>query len=105
MASLMASFRLIVNQTIRAAADQDLRSRGRISNALYHALGAEHRVQRAYIVAAFEVAAGILKAHRRRARKGHAGALPFVTRPFLKVPAQTVQLDRHTGRLRIPVAR
>lgn len=104
LGALMGSFRLLVNETLREAAAHDARSRNRVSTVLYHSMAARHRIQRAYIVEAFGVCAGLLKAHRRRARKGRSGPLPYVRRPLLRVPAQTVQLDRDTGRLRIPVS-
>lgn len=98
----MDEFRLVVNKSVRLAMALDIRSRFRLSNAAYRSFSLEHRIQRSYLVSAFQEAMGVLKAHRRRIRKGKPSSLPIVRRPFLKVPAQTVQLDRQTGRLRVP---
>ena len=65
---LLAEFRLIVNESIRIALREDVRSRFRLAKVAYAVLSAEHDVHKQYIPSAFEVALGVLKVHRRRAR-------------------------------------
>ncbi len=101
--ALLAEFRLIVNESIRIALREDIRSRLRLARVAYAALSAEHNVHKRYIPSAFEVALGILKAYRRRLRKGKQTNVPFVRRLLLKAENQSYWLDRATGRLRIPI--
>ena len=100
---LLAEFRLVVNQSIRIALREDIRSRARLARAAYGVLSAEHTIYKQYIPSAFEVALGVLKAYRRRVRKGRKTNTPYVRRLFLKAENQSYWLDRETGRLRIPI--
>src|SRR5439155_10143174 len=100
---LLAEFRLLVNESIRIALKEDIRSRARLTRAAYKDLGARHAVYKQYIPSAFEVALGVLKAHRRRVRKGKRSSVPFMHRLMLKAENQSYRLDRETGRLRIPI--
>ncbi len=100
---LLAEFRLIVNKSIRIALRGDIRSRLRLARVAYASLSAEHHIYKQYIPSAFEVALGVLKAHRRRMRKGKKTSIPYVRRLLLKAENQSYTLDRETGRLRIPV--
>ncbi len=100
---LLAEFRLIVNKSIRIALREDIRSRFRLTRAAYTLLSAEHDVHKKYIPSAFEVALGVLKAYRRRERKGRRTNVPYVRRLLLKAENQSYTLDRETGRLRIPI--
>ena len=100
---LLAEFRLIVNRSIRIALREDIRSRVRLTRAAYRVLSAEHDVYKQYIPSAFEVALGVLKAHRRRMRRGKRSSVPFIRRLMLKAENQSYRLDRETGRLRIPI--
>src|SRR2546422_648993 len=100
---LLAEFRLIVNRSIRIALREDIRSRVRLTRAAYRVLSAEHDVYKQYIPSAFEVALGVLKAHRRRMRRGKRSSVPFIRRLMLKAENQSYRLDRATGRLRIPI--
>lgn len=77
---LLAEFRLIVNQSIRIALREDARSRLRLARAAYANLSAEHDIHKQYITSAFEVALGVLKAHRRRQRKGKPTNVPYIRR-------------------------
>ena len=99
----LAEFRLIVNQSIRIALREDVRSRVRLQRVAYQSLSDEHQVYKQYIPSAFEVALGVLKAYRRRVRKGRKTNTPYVRRLFLKAENQSYRLDRATGRLRIPI--
>src|SRR5438093_135332 len=100
---LLAEFRLIVNRSIRIALREDIRSRVRLTRAAYRVLSAEHDVYKHYGPSAFEVALGVLKAHRRRMRRGKRSSVPFMRRLMLKAENQSYRLDRETGRLRIPI--
>jgi len=102
---LLAEFRLLVNQAIRIALREDLRSRLRLTRVAYADLSAEHDVYKQYIPSAFEVALGVLKAYRRRMRRGKMTNVPYVRRLLLKAENQSYRLDRETGRLRIPIRR
>ncbi len=100
---LMKEFRLLVNKSIRIALAHDLRSRARLTKVAYRPLSQEHRIYKQYIPSAFEAALGVLKAHRRRLRKGRRSSVPYMRRLMLKAENQSYWLDRETGRLRIPI--
>ena len=101
--SLLDEFRLVVNKSIRIAIREDLRSRASLTRTAYAPLSKEHAIHKKYIPCAFEVALTLLKAHRRRVRKGRISSNPYVRRPLLKAENQSYWLDRETGRLRIPI--
>src|SRR3989449_10042793 len=100
---LLAEFRLLVNESIRIALREDIRSRARLTRAAYADLSARHTVHKQYIPSAFEVALAILKVHRRRIRKGKRSSTSFLRRLMLKAENQSYWLDRETGRIRIPI--
>ncbi|HYY48655.1 MAG TPA: hypothetical protein VFA17_08220, partial [Thermoplasmata archaeon] len=100
---LLAEFRLLVNESIRAALQGNHQSRARLVWAAYRDLSARHAVYKQYIPSAFEVALAVLKVYRRRMRKGKPTSTPFMRRLMLKAENQSYRLDRETGRLRIPV--
>ena len=100
---LLSEFRLLVNESIRVAVKEDIRSRARLVRAAYRDLSARHAVYKQYIPSAFEVALGTLKTYRRRLRRGKRSLVPYVRRPSLKAENQSYRLDRDTGRLRIPI--
>jgi len=100
---LLAEFRLLVNKSIRIALREDIRSRARLVRAAYQVLSRGHTVYKQYIPSAFEVALGVLKAHRRRLKRGKRSSVPYMRRLMLKAENQSYWLDRETGRLRIPI--
>src|SRR5256712_12236866 len=100
---LLAEFRLLVNESIRIALREDIRSRDRLTRAAYADLSARHTVHKQYIPSAFEVALAILKVHRRRIRKGKRSSTPFLRRLMSKAENQSYWRDRETGRIRIPI--
>jgi len=53
---LLAEFRLLVNESIRIALSEEIRSRARLTRAAYKNLSARHAVYKQYIPSAFEVA-------------------------------------------------
>ncbi len=100
---LLTEFRLVVNESIRIAVREDIRSRARLTRTAYKELSARHTLYKQYIPSAFEVALAVLKVHRRRVRKGKRSSVPFLRRLLLKAENQSYWLDRETGRLRIPI--
>ena len=100
---MLAEFRLLVNESIRIALKADIRSRARLTKIAYRELSVRHAVHKKYIPSAFEVALGVLKAHRRRLARKKRSSVPFIRRLMLKAENQSYWLDRETGRLRIPI--
>ncbi len=100
---VLSEFRLLVNESIRIALKEDIRSRARLVRAGYQVLSRGHTVYKQYIPSAFEVALALLKAHRRRLRKRKRSCVPYMRRLMLKAENQSYKLDRETGRLRIPI--
>jgi len=100
---LLSEFRVLVNESIRIALHQDIRSRARLVRAAYRDLSRRHAVYKQYIPSAFEVALGVLKDHRRRLKRKKRSSVPYIRKLMLKAENQSYQLDRQTGRLRIPI--
>ena len=100
---LLKEFRLLVNESIRIADSNDIRSRKRLTQMAYSELSRSHQVYKQYIPSAFEVALSVLKVHRRRLRKGQKTTRPWVHGLFLKAENQSYLFDRSSGRLEIPI--
>ncbi len=100
---LLSEFRLLVNESIRIAMREDIRSRARLVRAAYKTLSSEHVIHKKYIPSAFEVALTVLKAHRRRLKQKKRSSVPYIRKLMLKAENQSYRLDRETGRLRIPI--
>ena len=100
---VLSEFRLLVNESIRIALREDIRSRARLAQIAYQGLSRTHQVYKQYIPSAFEVALAVLKAHRRRLKKGKRCSIPFMRRLMLKAENQSYRFDRETGRLHIPI--
>ncbi len=100
---LLSEFRLLVNESIRIALREDIRSRARLARAAYQVLSRGHAVYKQYIPSAFEIALAVLKAHRRRLKRKKRSSVPYIRRLMLKAENQSYRLDRETGRLRIPI--
>ncbi len=99
---LLFEFRLLVNESIRIALREDIRSRTRLACAAYRVLSLGHVAHKKYISSAFEVALSVLKAHRRRLKRKRRSSIPYMRKLMLKAENQSYRLDRETGRLRIP---
>jgi IS605 OrfB family transposase len=98
--SLMADYRVLVNEVLREALRTGKTSRGSLSRfardrALLHHLTGQHAV------VAADIALSLAKAHRRRLREGRAAAVPFVRRRFLRTNPKTFHLDLDTGKVRL----
>lgn len=100
---LLKEFRILVNEAIRIAVQNNLQSRKRLTQVGYAELSRTHQVYKQYIPSAFEVALAVLKAYRRRVRRGLKATRPWVRRLFLKAENQSYSLDRSSGLLRIPI--
>ena len=100
---LLSEFRLLVNESIRIALKAEIRSRTRLTQVAYSDLSARYGVYKQYIPSAFEIALGVLKAHRRRLKRKKRSSVPYMRKLMLKAENQSYRLDRETGRIRIPV--
>src|SRR3989442_14606016 len=100
---LLSEFRVLVNESIRIALHQDIRSRARLVRAAYRDLSRRHAVYKQYIPSAFEVALGVLKDHRRRLKRKKRSSVPYIRKLMLKAENQSYRLDREKGRLRNPI--
>jgi len=102
--SLLCDFRLAVNKAVRAGLDARVSSRNGITKLLYRAFREEHPgMYSQHLVSSFEVAAGILKNHRKRLRHGRRCETPFVKRLMMKAENQAYKLDRTEGMIDLPI--
>ena len=101
---LLEDFRLAVNRAIRAGLQTRLTSRYALCKLAYKDFRTEHPGMYAqHLVSVFEVAAGVLKNHRRKVRKGKADRVPYVKRLFMKTENQAYKLDRERGVVDLPI--
>ncbi len=101
---LLQDFRQAVNEAIRAGVAGKVTSRNGITRLAYKALREEHpRMYAQHLVSSFEVAASILKNHRRRLRKGSDAKTPFARRLMMKAENQAYKLDREGGIIDLPI--
>jgi len=101
---LLEDFRMAVNNAIRAGLQARVTSRNALCRLAYKGFRQEHpRMYAKHLVSAFEVAGGVLKNHRRRARKGVAVRVPFVRRLMMKAENQAFKLDRESGVIDLPI--
>jgi IS605 OrfB family transposase len=105
--SLMEDFRLATNGAIRAGLQLGVTSRNALTKLAYKEFRKEHPgLYAQHLVSALEVAAGILKNHRRRLRKSMAGQVfrpPYAKRLMMKAENQAYKLDRKEGVVDLPV--
>ena len=101
---LLQDFRVAVNEAIRAGLQPGVTSRYALTKQVYRDLRTNHPgVYSKHLVSVFEVAAGILKNHRRRMHAGKARRIPFVKRLMMKAENQAYILDRKNGVIDLPV--
>ena len=101
---LMEDFRLAVNNAIRLGVHSNMTSKFALSKLAYRDFRKEHlNMYSQHLVSAFEVAASILKNHRRRLRKRLPAQIPFVRRLFMKAENQAYKLDRENGIIYLPI--
>src|SRR4030042_1817085 len=86
---LLEDFRLAVKSAIRAGLQTRATSRYALQKLVYKDFRTEHPgMYSQHLVSVFEVAASVLKNHRRRVRKGEVGKVPYVKRLFMKTVNQ-----------------
>jgi len=101
---LLEDFRLAVNSAVRAGLQARASSRNALVKIAYKDFRQEHpRMYAQHLVSAFEVAASLLKNHRRRVRKGIAGNVPYVRRLMMKAENQAYKLNRERGAIDLPI--
>jgi putative transposase len=104
---LMEDFRLATNGAIRTGLQAGVTSRNALNKLAYKDFRKEHPgLYSQHLVSAFEVAAGILKNHRRRLRRmgmGRANSPPYVKRLMMNAENQAYKLDRKEGIVDLPV--
>ncbi|MEW5747626.1 MAG: IS200/IS605 family accessory protein TnpB-related protein, partial [Candidatus Thermoplasmatota archaeon] len=103
-ALLLQDFRLAVNEAVRAGLQARVTSRNALVKLAYKDFRKEHPMMYAqHLVCSFEVAANVLRNHRRRVREGRARAVPYVRRPMMKAENQAYKLDRGNGVVDLPI--
>jgi putative transposase len=101
---LIEDFRLAVNNAIRAGLQARVTSRNALSKLVYKDFREEHpNMYAQHLVSALGVATGILKNHRRLARKGGVRNTPYVRRLMMKAENQAYKLDRSKGVIDLPI--
>jgi len=101
---LLEDFRLAVNRAIRAGLQTRATSKYALCKLAYRGFRTEHPgMYSQHLVSVFEVAASVLKNHRRKARKGKTGKIPYVRRLFMKTENQAYKLDRTSGVVDLPI--
>ena len=101
---LLEDFRLATNGAIRAGLQTGVSSRNALNKLAYKDSRKEYPgLYSQHIVSAFEVAAGILKNHRRRLKMGRAVRPPYVKRLMMKAENQAYKFDRKEGVVDLPV--
>jgi len=101
---LLEDFRLAVNNAVRAGLQARVTSRNALSRLAYRDFREEHpKMYAQHLVSAFEVAAGVLRNHRKRVRKGVACGTPYVKRLMMKAENQAYKLDRAAGVIDLPI--
>src|SRR4030042_1589731 len=101
---LLEDFRLAVNRAMRAGLQTRATSKYALCKLAYKDFRTEHSGMYAqHLVSVFEVAASVLKNHRRSVRKGEADRVPYVKRLFMKTENQAYKLDRTNGVVDMPM--
>jgi putative transposase len=101
---LMEDFRLAANNAIRAGLKSRVTSRYALTRLVYHDFRKDHpNMYAQHLVSAFEVAASVLKNHRRRLRNQLSAKVPYIRRLFMKTENQAYRLDRENGILDLPI--
>ena len=101
---LLEEFRLAVNMAVRAGLQTRATSRYALNKLAYKDFRQEHPgMYSQHLVSAFEVAASVLKNHRRRTRGNTNPRVPFVRRLMMKAENQAYKLDRGSGTIDLPI--
>jgi len=103
----MEDSRIATNEAVRAGLQAGVTSRNALCKLAYKDFREEHpNMYAQHLVSAFEVAAGILKNHRRRLKRlrtGQAVRPPYVRRLMMKAENQAYKFDRKEGVVDLPI--
>ncbi len=99
---LFREFRLLVNESIRIAQREGIRSRARLSQAAYSDLSRRCEALKEYILSAFGVALSATNAHRRRLNSNRA-SIPYMRNLMFRIGSGGYRFDWMRGLLRIAV--
>src|SRR4030042_1195397 len=101
---LLEDFRLAVNRARRAGLQTRATSKYALCKLAYKDFRIEHSgMYSQHLVSVFEVAASVLKNHRRKVRKGKAGQTPYAKGLFMRTENQAYKLDRERGVIDLPI--
>jgi len=101
---LMEDFRLAVNNAVRVGLQARVTSRNALNKLVYKDFRCNHPgMYSQHLVSAFEVAASVMKMHRRRTRVKAEPRTPYVKRLMMKAENQAYKLDRDSGIIDLPV--
>ena len=101
---LLEDFRLAVNNAIRAAIGLRVTSRNALCKLAYRDFRQDFpRMYAQHLLSAFEVAASVLKNHRRRLRNRVDARIPYIRRLMMKAENQAYKLDRKSGIIALPI--
>ena len=95
---LLQDFRLAVNCAIRAGLQLGISSRNAFNKMVYKDFRKEHpRLSSYHLVAAFEIAAAILKVYRKRLREGKPCHMPYQRTLMARSENMAYKLDPKSG--------
>src|SRR4030042_3045919 len=101
---LLEDFRLAVNNAMRAGLRSRATSMNPLTKLAYEDFRQNHpRMYAKHLGSVFEVAASVLKNHRRRTRNSIDTRIPYVNRLMMKAGNQAYKLDRQSGILDLPI--
>src|SRR4030042_185983 len=101
---LLEDFRMAGNNAIRAAIESRVTSRNALNRLAYKGFRQDFPGMYAkHLVSVFEVAASVLKNHRRRLRRQIDVRVPYVRRLMMKAENQAYKLARQSGVIDLPI--
>ncbi len=98
--SLLATYRLLVNEVIREALSTGQTSLGKLSR-FARTRAFVHQLTGTHAITASTVALSILKSHRKRLRHGLPCRAPYVRRAFLRADDASFHVDPIPQRIRV----
>lgn len=98
--SLLQDYRLLVNRGVREALSRGVTARGSLTP-FSQKVAREYRMLGSHARTATDAALSLVKAHRRRVRRGWPSTIPYCRESFLNADDDTFHLDSKTGRVRI----
>ncbi len=101
---LLEDFRLAVNNAVRTGLQARVTSRNALAKLAYRDFRQVHPgMYSQHLVSAFDVAASVLKIHRRRIRTNAEPRIPYVKRMMMRAENQAYKLDRDSGTIDLPI--